>query len=45
MARHQKQTPDTAMLLEIVKVLQNEARYAVAARQIDAIERKYLATA
>jgi hypothetical protein len=33
------------MLLEIVKVLQDERRYAVAVRRIDAIERRYLRTA
>jgi hypothetical protein len=45
MVRRRKPSPDTAMLLEIVKVLRTVPRYAAAARRIDAIEQRYVRAA
>ena len=44
MVRRLERSAENAMLIEILKVLQDEPRYAVAARRIDAIERRYLPT-
>jgi len=45
MARRREQSPETAMLLEIVQVLRDEPQYAFAARRIDNIVRQYVTVA